>query len=272
MTLTPLSVVDMFDATHDNILHLPSGQSAGYSTGLGGVMWTPADWQSHPGAVRISQRIALQDEDLTADVIDFEFGAATDADLVPWCHDARFSFDVGTRPGQRMPTVYASMNNISHVVNVLIAGGITSGINLGIANFNLTRQQAVNVVSLAGGPFPVVWCQYTDAGFFDAGIVSVPWLKTVSTRPAPFPVSPPPVPSPAPVPYPNGDKRMIIVKVTAPPEQAWAGTRTFLYSGATLHHITSTTDNTALLAVLDEAVISWPQFLALGGAAVPVSP
>src|SRR5260370_34344023 len=105
----------MFDATHDNILHLPSGQSAGYSTGLGGGMWTPADWQSHPGAVRLSQRIALQDEDLTADVIGFEVRAATDAGLVAWGHDARIRLYGGTPPGQPAATVYPRIDHIRHV-------------------------------------------------------------------------------------------------------------------------------------------------------------
>lgn len=272
MTVTPASVEDMFDATHANIAHLPKGQSAGYSTGLDGVMWTPADWQAHPGAVRISQRTRLQDEDLTADVLDFEFGAATDADLVPWCHDAQFNFTAGTRPGQRMPAVYASMSNITHVVNTLIAGGITEGVGLGVANFSLTRQMAVNMVSLAAGPFPVIWCQYTDAGLFDMGIVSVPWLKKVSVKGSPQPVVPPTQPSGHPSGQSYGGISMIIVKVTAPEGQAWSGTRTFLYAGATLHHIVSGTDNGQLAGILDECEITWEQFLALGGASVPVTP
>jgi hypothetical protein len=272
MTVTPISVTDMFDATHDNIAHLPKGQSAGYSTGLGGVMWTPSDWASHPAAVRISQRIALQDEDFTADVLDYEFGAATDADLVPWSKRALAHYAMGSRPGQRWPTLYASMSNITHVVNVLISGGITSGINLAVANFSLTRQMAVNMVSLAGGPFPVVWCQYTDAGLYDLGIVSVPWLKAVSVKGSP-PPTPPPVRQPPPGQHhPTGDKQVIIVKVTAPEGQAWSGTRTFLYGGATLHHIVSGTDNAALNSVLDECEITWEQFMAIGGASVPLMP
>lgn len=272
MTITPASVTDMYDTTHANIIHLPRGQSAGYSTGLNGVMWIPGDWRAHPGAVRISQRTLLQDEDLTADVLDYEFGAATDADIVPWCKDAADSFARGTRPGQRLPTVYASMNNIPHVVDVMVAGGIASGINLAIANFSFTRQVAVNVVSLAGGPFPVVWCQYEDAGLFDRGIVSVTWLKTVSVKGSPQPVPSPVPPSPQPPSGHHGGNDVIIVKVTAPEGQAWAGTRTFLYGGATLHHIVSGIDNAAFNAVLDECVITWPQFLALGGASVPVTP
>lgn len=272
MTVIPASVEDMFDATHANITHLPKGQSAGYSTGFDGVMWTADDWRAHPSAVRISQRTLLQDEDLTADVLDVEFGAATDADIVPWCQDAQFNFNAGTRPGQRTPAVYASMSRITHIVNTLIAGGITSGVNLAVANFSLTRQMAVNMVSLAGGPFPVVWCQYTDAGLFDMGIVSVSWLKRVSVKPSPQPV-PTPVPSPG---HPSGQHHggndMIIVKVTAPEGQAWSGTRTFLYGGATLHHIVSGTDNGQLASILDECEITWEQFLALGGAAVPVTP
>jgi len=62
---------------------------------------------------------------------------------------------------------------------------------------------------------------------------------------------------------------MFIIKVTAPKGQAWEGTRTFTYSGATLHHIVSGTDEAAHAKVLPVVPASWEQFLAYGGAMVP---
>jgi len=66
------------------------------------------------------------------------------------------------------------------------------------------------------------------------------------------------------------EEDLIILKVTAPAGQAWSGTRTFLYSGPSLHHIVSGTDNREFHAVLPVAEVTWGQFLACGGAAVPL--
>jgi Domain of unknown function (DUF1906) len=77
----------------------------------------------------------------------------------------------------------------------------------------------------------------------------------------------------APPPSPQlEDQDMIVLKVTAPEGQAWSGTRTFLYSGPTIHHIVSGEDNGAFTKALTVVTVSWEQFLAVGGASVPVAP
>jgi hypothetical protein len=179
---TDMTIVDCYDATHDNISHLPRGQAAGYSTGTGGVPWTAHDWAAHPGAVRIDQDPAASDP--TADILDVENGAATLADCAPWAQRALAEFRSAARPGQRSPAIYMSQSNVTPVVNSLIAGGVTSGIGLWMANWGLTRAAAAAEVKAASGPFPIVGIQYNDAGLYDESVFSSAWLQNVSRQPA----------------------------------------------------------------------------------------
>jgi hypothetical protein len=175
----------MYDATHENISHLPAGQQAlGYVTGSATVQWTAADFAAHPGAVKLDQSPVSTKWDSTADGDDYENSAVTLAELAPRAHERIAAFNAGTRPGQRRPIVYASRVDITNVVNALIAGGI-SGVadgfgGLGVAEFNNNLIQATAEVVNASGPFPIVWRQYSNLGTIDAGVVSVPWLTTVS--------------------------------------------------------------------------------------------
>jgi hypothetical protein len=170
----------MYDATGANISHLPAGQAAGYVTGDDGVPWTAADWAEHPGAVRIDQSPVNTPADETADVADYENGAVTLADLPALVRAMQANFKAGTRPGQREPTVYASASSITPVVNELTAAGITSGVNLAVADYDGNVARATASVANASGPFPVVWEQYEDNGTYDSGIVSAAWLANVS--------------------------------------------------------------------------------------------
>jgi hypothetical protein len=175
--------VTVCDATHDNISHLPPGQAAGYSTGTGPhIRWTAADWAARPGAVRIDQDPAASDP--TADVLDVEEGAAPLGRCAPWAEAAAASFARGTRPGQRSPAIYMSASMVTPVVNALIAGGITEGVSLWIADWDLTEAQARAVVQAAGGPFPVIGVQYRNAGLYDVSVFSKAWLAAVSGDPA----------------------------------------------------------------------------------------
>jgi hypothetical protein len=188
---TDMTIVDCYDATHDNISHLPRGQAAGYSTGTGGVPWTAHDWAAHPGAVRIDQDPAASDP--TADILDVENGAATLADCAPWAQRALADFRSAARRGQRSPAIYMSQSNVTPVVNSLIAGGVMSGIGLWIANWDLTRAGAAAEVNAASGPFPIVGIQYNNAGLYDESVFSSAWLQNVSRQPAQtqFKVPPP---------------------------------------------------------------------------------
>lgn len=169
--------------------NIPNIQLASYITGTPDVKMTPAQLTLHPGIVQIDQSPFLDMIDERADVLDFENGAATLADLAPWVKAARLNYVKGVRPGQREPTIYMSQDNVTPVVNALIAGGVNT-CNLWIAHFGITREEAVFAVATSSGPFPVVAFQYADDGSFDADEFSQPWLRNVSLKPPP---PPPPV-------------------------------------------------------------------------------
>lgn len=190
-----IPTTDLFDATGQNVGHLPAGAHvAGYVTGSGVVPWTASQFAAHPGAVRIAQSPILSvDESPNPDVADFEAMAVTLADLAPLIKAEQAAFRSAARPGQRWPAVYCSRVNIHQVANALIAGGVTS-CPLAVADFNFDKAEAISEVANASGPFPIVWRQYSDqggGGTFDLGIVSIPWLATVSKALAVTPQVPP---------------------------------------------------------------------------------
>jgi hypothetical protein len=175
-----MAVTAGFDAIHVNIGHLPRGaQAAGYTTGSADIRWVAADWAAHPGAVRICQDSG---SDHTADVIDVESGAATNADAAAWVPRAQAAFQAGARTGQRTPAVYTSASNVTPLVNTLIAHGIKGGVNLWVANWNLNESQAVTDVQNAAGPFPIVGVQYASGQFYDSNVFSKSWLENVSAK------------------------------------------------------------------------------------------
>lgn len=192
MTL-PQGISLVCDATHANIGHLPAGVlAAGYVTGSADIAWTAADWNAHLHAVRIDQSPVNTPADETADVLDFENGAATLADIVPWFKAALASYVKAARPGQRHPAIYASQSSLTAVANALVAGGVTdNGPGLWIANWNLTEATAVTDVMKASGPYPIIGVQFTNNGPYDTSVFSAAWLNAVSSPPAPPPPSPP---------------------------------------------------------------------------------
>ena len=176
-----MGTVQCYDATHSNIASLPAGQVAGYVTGSSGIAWTSTDWNAHPGAVRIDQSPVNTALDETADVLDFERGAATLADIVPWALAALMSYHLGTRPGQRTPLIYASQSNLSEIANALVAGNLANGsIGFWIANWSDTQAVAEMLVNSASGPFPVRAVQYQDNGNYDTSVMDSAWLAAVS--------------------------------------------------------------------------------------------
>jgi hypothetical protein len=188
-----MSLLVVHDAIHANISHLPAGQVAGYTTGSPDIRWTAGDWAAHPGAVRIDQDAAASDG--TADVLDVERGAATPAECPWWAHRAGASFASANRPGQRRPAIYMSASNVTAVVTALKGVGVTGGVSLWVANWNLSQAQAGADVAAAAGPFPIVGVQFTDAaGFYDTSVFSSAWLTDVADA------APPP---PAKGPYPH---------------------------------------------------------------------
>jgi hypothetical protein len=181
-----IATIQGFDATHENIGHLPKGQAAGYMTGSPSVQWTDADWSAHPGAVRIDQSPVITAIDVRCDMVDYEAGAVTLAELAQVVKDAQAAYVAGLRPGQRWPGVYCSRSNVTRAVNALLAGGVKS-CPLGVADWNKNETTARLEVEQASGPFPIVWRQYANEGTYDAGVFSERWLSTVSAARTPAP-------------------------------------------------------------------------------------
>ncbi len=176
-------VVLAYDATGGNYRQLPPGQHAGYVTGSGGIAWSEAMWAGDPGAVRIDQSPLIMLLDERADVIDFENGAATLADLVPWVRAAQQNFISNARPGQRRPVVYCSASSATDVVNELISGGITSRVGLWVAHFDTAQASAAAAVLAGSGPWPVIGFQFSNTGgggTYDIDIFSAAWLSDQS--------------------------------------------------------------------------------------------
>lgn len=175
-------IVDAFDATAANFDMLPThGYHVGYTTGTSDIQWTSGMWARYPRAVRICQDAGATDK--TADVVDIERGAATIADAVAWYPEALANFRNGTRPGQRWPACYASMNNITPLANAFIAAKITSGPCLFIADWNNDLASAIAELTHAGGPFPEIGRQFESREFYDCDVLSLAWLQRESAKP-----------------------------------------------------------------------------------------
>lgn len=178
------NIAVVYDCTGANVGSLPRGAlAAGYTTGSGGVPWSAEDWKAHPGAVRYCQDVKATDH--TADVLDVESGAATFADCPPWVREATQNWVKGTRPGQRKPAIYMSASNVTSVVNTLLKDGIDFGINLVVADWNLTEAEAVADVVHRAGPFPIVGIQFRSTQAYDINVMASAWLANVSRNPAP---------------------------------------------------------------------------------------
>jgi hypothetical protein len=181
-----MSVTFAFDAIADDYRYLPSGyQVAGYDTGGPGYAWTPQMWAAHPGAVHIDQDVEASD--FTADILDCENGAVpVGSSLIPhWAGAAQHNFTVAARPGQRRPALYCSASNITANVNALVQGGIRSGVGLWVASWGIGEASAVQQVTDAAGPFPVIGLQFDGGNQIDSDVFSTAWLNDVSGRPQP---------------------------------------------------------------------------------------
>jgi len=180
-----VSTVLVYDAIGSNFGHLPAGDAAGYVTGSDGVPWTAQQFTEKPGAVRIDQTPAGTVWDATADVDDFENGAVGLSELAPRASARMAAYATGARPGQRSPVIYCSRSDVTEVVNALIAGGVTRGVGLWIADWTNDEASAQAEVAAGSGPFPVVGRQFRNDGTYDTSVFSQAWLGAVSAAPAP---------------------------------------------------------------------------------------
>jgi hypothetical protein len=186
----PMDLTTVYDCMGSNLGKFPVPHGvlmAGYTTGSGGVPWTPAQFTAHPGAIQIDQSPQNTPADELADVIDVEQFAATIADIPAWVRAARANWAALTRPGQRWPMIYCSGNTLTPVANALNAAGITTGVSLWLAK-PMTIAAATDMLSKAGGPFPIDAIQHTFLGDHDVSLFNTAWLGNVSGKtPAPPP-------------------------------------------------------------------------------------
>jgi hypothetical protein len=176
-----MSITLAYDVTSVDYPTVPAGQRCGYTTGSSDIAWTAAMWAANPGAVRIDQDVAASDK--TADILDVEGGAATFGDCGPWVEKAQASFAANSRPGQRRPSIYCSLSNVTNVVNALLSSGITSDVGLWIAHFGVSEADAIAALFAAAGPFPLIGFQFSDlggGGNYDLDVFSVQWLNAQS--------------------------------------------------------------------------------------------
>lgn len=186
---------------------LPGIQLASYITGSGTIPMSTVQEERHPGIVRIDQSPILTAIDETADVLDFENGAATLSDLVPWVKAAEANFAKGTRPGQRKPAIYASASSLPGIVNAMTQGGMPEGL-LWVAHWGVGAAVAQNTVISSTGSFQIVGFQYQNTPTYDEDFFSLEWLnnvsKAVAPPPAPKPIEVTPAPDVIPVPSAAG--------------------------------------------------------------------
>lgn len=181
-----MGIVPAIDVTSANYASAPTGiLKCLYVTGSPDIVSTPAQRAANPDAVLIDQTPVSGVWDATADVDDYEFGAVNLAELAPRAKMRMMAFKMGTRPGQREPAIYASQSRLTEVVNALIAGGVTSGVGLWVANWSFTETEAVAAVMAAAGPFPIIGFQYTNAGTLDKDVFDSGWLNNRSGAVAP---------------------------------------------------------------------------------------
>lgn len=185
-----MTLVWGWDATHSDLGGVPAGQGAGYTTGTPDIQWTPEDWASHPGAVRIDQDAAASDH--TADTLDVETGAATYADVPEWTRQTLIARDASSRPGQRWPCIYASLDSVPAVAEAIAttpSGGLPV---LHVAHWGITMDDAAKLIGTQISGLTVVGVQFANRGAFDSDVWDAAWLAAVTGGPT---IAPPPPPS-----------------------------------------------------------------------------
>jgi len=185
-----VAITSALDAPGFNFSALPKdAQVCGYTTGSGGVKWTPSMWAAFPSAVRICQDPGASDH--TADILDVEAGAATIAECASWKKAADQSFRNALRPGQREPAIYCSQSSVTPVVNALVAGGVKH-CPLWVAHFGIGVTAAQSMLEASSGPYPVIGVQFANGPKFDSDLFLTSWLQNVSGKKDPVTPQPPP--------------------------------------------------------------------------------
>lgn len=174
-----MSTTVAYDSETWNFQFLPPGQHVGYTTGS--PAWTTQQWIADALAVRVDQSPYNTALDETADWLDFELGAATVADIVPWLKAARLNYAKAVRPGQRWPGVYLNRSSAQVVGNALLAGMMTN-VPLWLADPGISIAEAQAIIAAASGPWPIQGVQNQWFTEYDEDVFLTSWLATMSGK------------------------------------------------------------------------------------------
>lgn len=186
-----IQIVTGHDCMGSNVATLPGGQAAGYLTGSGGIAWTQEQANEHATPyplIWIDQSPTIDGIVTHADVFDVENGAITVAELPEIIKQSRQDYTNATRPGQRWPAVYCNLSTVTAVTNALTAEKLT-GTPLWLAVPGTPLPVATHNVVNASGSFPIIGEQYAFGTTYDYDVWSVEWLKNVSRKAVPVPIS-----------------------------------------------------------------------------------
>jgi hypothetical protein len=163
-----------------------------YVTGTPDIAATPEQLAARPDAVRIDQSPDITVLDTTADILDVERYAGTDAEAPQWLSDARDDYARATRPGQRNPGFYRDLAGRDSLADALEAAGIQSGVPLWLAWWNIGLDAAAKLLDTTYRCFHIVGVQYLNGPDWDWDVFTPAWLASRSGPEQ----TPPPAPTP----------------------------------------------------------------------------
>jgi hypothetical protein len=149
------TVVTMIDATHDNIDSIPATAVAvaGYVTGSGGVEWDEGDWDRFATAAKVRINQMPGSDPLLGDVLDVEPRAWTNEGAAQACRERK-------QRGLEI-SLYTFQDNLTPLLNACLRVGVTEG-NLWVANWNLSIEEATEMVVKRSGPWPIQAVQWAS--------------------------------------------------------------------------------------------------------------
>lgn len=170
------------DVTSTFIADAPAGlQLALYITGTPDIVADAQQLADNPAAVWIDQSPAITGTDVRADFLDIEQWAGTDAEAAQWLSDARAARAQEQRPGQRQPGFYRDAADMASLADHLEAAGITAGVPLWEAHWDIGLDAAVALLGTTWRCFVIVGVQYLNGPQFDWDVWLPSWLADTAT-------------------------------------------------------------------------------------------
>jgi hypothetical protein len=211
------------DTVHTYVPNIPAGDASiqqvnGYVTQEGdtaGIEWSQADWDRFPDYIKHTIAQLNSGNPLTADILDVETGAASDAEAVRWA--------LGKLAAQEIAVIYVDAANADDLTQSLAEEGVSVwNTYLWLADWSLSLAEAEAKLGTYINGYEIVMVQWAspssnprtylpgtnyqlqDAGCDLSVAVAFPaWDATAAGT------SPSPVPAPAPAPAQNWMETMI---------------------------------------------------------------